>query len=553
MLFYLVLGAWIDGLMLAAGARMTLSALVAPVLGGAIVTTSGELLLTQFRVKLVAGWLSAALVAGTALTCVVMLIPTWVLHLSGAKRLPGVVRHRAGGRDNPAVAAARSANPLARRRHPAALRAAGVLAEPPLDRRPADPRRNRRLAGLDRLFRAWHDHRFVRQPACDRCRGHHAAGHEAGLLSLRHVQLPAALSPLSGLSGLALAAAAALPLGLLLGLCGLYALAAASAGIGPAFLSVWIMACMPDASHFLLHNGFYGFHWLMFTAPGAGYAIGTAAIAHLGAQQWFAERRALPLLLALLLTATLITLRAHMFLLLAPALVAAVILAALPLRWRVGVLACGLLMASVLSILLAGGSARQRGEPARFRGRGLHQFRVQQQWPAGLWRVLAPLGRGTRSPRRRIAAAAGDARPLGDRDLSSVWSVIRREFRPADWIPGLLCLVYLLLIIWAPPASNGDIGEYKHPAFRAALRARRGVDRRVVPPAERSARWLGAWRPMTAAVTGRRSLRHPARLSRRRPREASRGHGLGRRQLRRTGRARHTGGGSLHPRPRARG
>ena len=328
-----------------------------------------------------------------------------------------------------------------------------IAAQPTLDA-------TERLAGLeliDYFFAHWHDHRFVRQPACDRCRGHHAAGHEAGLLSLRHVHAAQpAFEPAVGAIGIgARRRGRRCRWACCSGCADLYALAAASAGIGPAFLSVWIMACMPDASHFLLHNGFYGFHWLMFTAPGAGYAIGTAAIAILGAQQWFAEQRALPLLLTLLLARRRsFSPRPHV-----PAAgagtgrrgdlgcaAAPVARRGIRLRSAHGVRAEHPVVAGVL-----GSEANQLVSVAA----DFISFAFNNNGPPAYGEFLRHFGRGTEV---LVGALLLLPATLGlwaiAMPLVAVWSVIRREFRPADWIPGLLCLVYLLLIIWAPPGEQ---------------------------------------------------------------------------------------------------
>ncbi|BCF98095.1 hypothetical protein PPGU19_026640 [Paraburkholderia sp. PGU19] len=82
--------------------------------------------------------------------------------------------------------------------------------------------------------------------------------------------LPAALLPSTGLPGLGLATAVLLPFGLLIAALGTYAFAAELAGEGAALVAVLAIAILPDASHYGMYNGFYGFHWLLVTAPVPG-------------------------------------------------------------------------------------------------------------------------------------------------------------------------------------------------------------------------------------------------------------------------------------------
>ena len=67
-------------------------------------------------------------------------------------------------------------------------------------------------------------------------------------------------------------------------------------------------------------NGFFGFHWLLFTAPGSGYGLGVAFTALTVMAMWRADRRQASLWLGLIVTAALFEFRAHVFILFAPAL-----------------------------------------------------------------------------------------------------------------------------------------------------------------------------------------------------------------------------------------
>ena len=133
--------------------------------------------------------------------------------------------------------------------------------------------------------------------------------------------IPAALASVADLPGLALATSVMLPLGLLVAGLGSYALGTALADRRAGVVAIAFLLLLPDPSLYGLNNGFLGFHWLLFTAPGSGYGLGAAAIALVFANEWFSSGSRAALMLALALTAAMFQLRAHIFLLFAPALV----------------------------------------------------------------------------------------------------------------------------------------------------------------------------------------------------------------------------------------
>jgi hypothetical protein len=497
--FALAVGALIDALLLMAGAPVHAVGLVAPPVAAGVITTAGEILLLLFGVRRLAAWLPAAFVAGTTLTSIVMLAPTMLLQWSAqsafvawcAVVLLAATALRCRWSEAPAVSW-----------HDAAIAAliavfvgffcrhfAGAL--PTLMRTDILP------TWLDYFAHGTTIASFgsplaihvgdIMLPGAPRVFYHYGP-----------FMLPAALSDVSGLSGLGLATAILLPLGMFVGLCGLFVLAAELAGVGVALMAVWLVACLPDASHYWLGNGFFGFHWMLFTAPGSAFAIGAAAVAYACAVIWFETRRTGPLMLAGLLTLMLVMMRMHMFMLMVPTLLAAVVLALLP-PWRTRVFCGGVGVAAALTVALVAGLL----------GPGLLQFTKPAAYvtfaftngPDIVVAVLRQFGKvgGTLLGGLLLLPAT-----LGIWTLALPAAVLAEaragRLRPADYVPGLMCIVYLLLIFWAPEASNSDVTEYKQRHF-ALLYATVGVWTAVRLLGLLGFGWLlTGWRPGRAAL-----------------------------------------------------
>ena len=72
-------------------------------------------------------------------------------------------------------------------------------------------------------------------------------------------------------------------------------------------------------------NGFFGFHWLLFTAPGSGYGLSAAFTALTLMVIWRSRHRRACLWLGILVTAAAFEFRAQIFLVLAPAMAASLL------------------------------------------------------------------------------------------------------------------------------------------------------------------------------------------------------------------------------------
>ncbi|MDQ0513087.1 hypothetical protein [Ancylobacter amanitiformis] len=128
----------------------------------------------------------------------------------------------------------------------------------------------------------------------------------------------AAIMRLLDLTPLAAQAAMLVPLGVFLGACGAYALAASMGGSAAGLIAIGLLFALPDGAHLGIGNRFFGFQTVMLLEPGSGYAVGGA----LAALACFERGRRIGgwgmWILAAALVAVLFQLRAHVFILFAP-------------------------------------------------------------------------------------------------------------------------------------------------------------------------------------------------------------------------------------------
>jgi hypothetical protein len=277
--------------------------------------------------------------------------------------------------------------------------------------------------------------------------------------------LPAAIMQTTGTPGLTLATANLLPKGLWIGGLGLYVMVTQIAGRRGALASVAVLLVAPVLENALLPFGWFDYPWLLFTAPGSGYSIGlcltAVALLHAG----LSPRHWRILALAALILLSVILVRVHMFMLAAPAFLATALYGLS--RWSRalvlwGTVASALLLAAALAFVpvvheawllfanpltyLADAAKGHAGYQAYFAHASATGF-----WPSavqlglvllgslGVWLFLMPLLASIRFRRPPVTAV--------------------------DWFPIFLVLTYVALILLAPPAANGDLGEYKHRHF----------------------------------------------------------------------------------------
>ncbi len=505
MLFSLIVGATVDVLLWLAGVRTGFVWLLVPVAAAGILTLAGEVLFLSFGISSLRGWLPASFVAGTSVTSVAMIAPTFFLHWtaqntflgwSGLVILAGVwARHRL----------VRNAAMVLTDLGAASLFSIFVVFFS-LHQAVTLPA----LMTKD-ILQVWDDY-FIHgmvvasfgDPRATWAGDIMLSGSPQAFYHYGIFMLPAALQPVTGLCGLGLATAVMLPLGLLVGLFGLYSLAAEWAGVGTALLGLWLVCLLPDASRYWMRNPFYGFHWSVYTSPGAGYAIGLCGVSFGCALGWLRGRQLGALLLSGFLTFLLVMIRAHLFLLMAPALAGTIVLSFLNETWRKRIVMAGCLAAFVLTILLLNGKfgryGSERAQPFTY---------IQWVYTMGPDHYADLFGRSVQHFGQPFSAIVGGIGMLPVTlgfwailfPLAIWWEGRHGRFKVEDYFLPLATVAYLLLIFWAPIAYNGTLDEYKQRSFvllyalvvlwtGLRLIGAVGIDR-----------YVASWRPAVSAMT----------------------------------------------------
>ncbi|KPD15518.1 hypothetical protein ADM96_32670 [Burkholderia sp. ST111] len=283
--------------------------------------------------------------------------------------------------------------------------------------------------------------------------------------------LPSALLSISGLPGLGIATAVLLPMGLLVGWLGLYVLCAELGGRMLGLVSALIVVFLPDPSGYGLRNGFFGFRWLMFTAPGSAYAIGVGAIGLvfiLHGMRGILQKRSWAVGFGLI--ASLILIRAHMFLIEAPAALGAVLIHKLARRAGRRTITAGSLCLVLLLIVSVTTGGREIWT---------HEVSALFRFLDSVFRDMEPtahaaLGQSLVTQYGRLIATPIELLLVLLMSLG-VFSVIfpavcviawrRGSLAPEHLLLGLLVATFVLLVAFAPQAGNGDVSEYKQRHF----------------------------------------------------------------------------------------
>lgn len=466
--FVALIAAFVDGLLLLAGARHSLPAMLSPFVGVLVVTVSGEwlLALAGFEAK---ARLPAAFVTGAAAMMLAMLAISCLLNVTAQTAfvlcalLVALIC---------AVmpSARRAVGPASPADIPATLLLAALIAFFCRDIAGFFP-----LASGQVALPIWTDY-YVHGTVIASF-GDPLAVKQGNIL-LAHVpspfyhygsfMFPAALVPSSGLPGLALALAVLLPLGLLIGALGLYVLLAEMTDRATALFAVLCIACLPDASFYWMQNGFYGFRWLLYTAPGSGYALGVAAMALACLLSGMRTNRQRPQALGLVLLLSVFMIRLHFFALLAPAFAGTWLLS----RWRISPRKKALLVAACMALAFAASIAvlawqptlRSMLQPLQYTDSALgfgpasyaRLFRgIEADMPVAVpLALLVPM----------LLTAALGVFLVGLPLVSAVWAR-SGHWEDVDWLPWLLCASYALLILLAPTSLNTDASELKHRHF----------------------------------------------------------------------------------------
>src|SRR5438445_118933 len=91
--------------------------------------------------------------------------------------------------------------------------------------------------------------------------------------------------------------------------------------------AVAALTLLPDAGDYGLRNALFGFDWHVLTRPNAAYGVGIALVSFALLRRWCEERRPRLLAASIALALGLLVFRAHIFLLAAPCVLVAAVMA----------------------------------------------------------------------------------------------------------------------------------------------------------------------------------------------------------------------------------
>lgn len=275
--------------------------------------------------------------------------------------------------------------------------------------------------------------------------------------------IPAAFQTVSGMTGLALATSLLLPLGLLVAAFGSYAFAVELGGRIGGLFAITVVICLPVYATFI-QSGWFDFYWLLFATPGLGYALGVSAVVCVSTVTYLrhSENRVLWFTIALLFS--LILIRVHVFMLLAPAIVSLIVLH----HWRRHI---RLLLWVVISAIFVGLFALHFFTDLHAHWVAFshpHEYlNFALQWSLFNGQAIKffeyPLLTAVFQLWVILAAVLGGYLVLYP--LSFWLSVRRFGFHALDALPLLLLISFIGLMLFAPTARNGDFTEYKHRHF----------------------------------------------------------------------------------------
>lgn len=281
--------------------------------------------------------------------------------------------------------------------------------------------------------------------------------------------LPVALLPqLAGTSAMDTVALAWIPLGMVVMAAGVVSLGLALGGPGLAACGLLALALVPNPEQWTIANGFFGFAWLLETSPGTTYSLGVACAALAALVHAVRQRRIAPLVLAALLTASCILIRANTFVWLAPTMVLGTIAA---WHWpgprlRLGLVLLGL--AGLVGLLVLMSWQALLGDPRQFI-LGYVTWSHTNSVPTrvdGLLPALTPwIGRVGVGLLGWLLVLLGTLGPWLPAGLVLGWLAWRRGLLTrVDALPFLLLLVAAVVMVLSPNSRNGDISEYRHRA-----------------------------------------------------------------------------------------
>ena len=468
--FYLVISAFILTMLLIGGGKLSIEVALLSLLVCPVLTTAGELTLRVCHLTHIKAWLPMSCVVGFAVISLLMIALTLMVNLSALAAfficaLLVLVLFSLmyfGSKDAPARPAVSWADTVMTLVFAVSI---GLLVRVPV------------MSSVTFLATGvlpiWSDY-LIHGVTISAFGSPFATGTDMEWVGVNRIfyhfapfMLPAAFQAVSGMSGLALSTALLLPLGLLIAAMGSYVLAVELVGGRLVGLLAFAALLGLPASSFLVQSGWFDFHWMLFVVPGSGYAIGVSAAVCVAILADVKKNDGRVLAFGLLLLFSLVLIRVQMFMLLAPAVFALVVMH----RWHLkpklmAVLALGLVVSIMLLLhfstrlyalwlsetstftylngVIGGALVNGRGSPL-----GLVSTTVGLTM---LFQVLLIL-----------VAVLGVYCVLYP--LALFFSVRRFGFRVMDALPLFVLLSFIGLTLFAPAAYTSDITEYKQRHF----------------------------------------------------------------------------------------
>ena len=277
--------------------------------------------------------------------------------------------------------------------------------------------------------------------------------------------IPAAFQMVSDLSGFALSTSLLLPMGLLIAAFGSYAFAVELGGRLGGLLALTAIICLPASSVFI-QSGWFDFYWLLFIAPGSGYAVGVAAIVCASTVAYLKKNDSRVLCFTILLLFSLILIRVHLFAVLAPAILSLILLH----HWRANSqMLVGIIIGVITIVMLTLHFSThlhtlwmEYCNPHRYLDMVLQWSLIYGQpikflqTPFGMTMFIEIL--------LVLIAILGIYLILYP--LLLLLSVRRFGFHPADALPLLLLVSFIAITLFMPDVGmSGDFTEFKHRGF----------------------------------------------------------------------------------------
>jgi hypothetical protein len=270
---------------------------------------------------------------------------------------------------------------------------------------------------------------------------------------------------------LGLATAFLAPYGIFILVCGAYIWGTLLVSRTTGILCALLVLFLPDASAYGFRNGFFGFHWLLVTAPGTGYAVGIVLTTCSLLYMSHVERDRS---LAFLAIATLITVpffRIEIFLLYFPAIMAAIVFEKEAIKhYRRGIIfiVIGLTAISILILLLIP-SAQRRWLDYSHVADFLRVVHLNQD-PTGYSDIAKWVTTHT-APFFAMVMGILFVPVIALGSLILVYPIVsvlcKNLSGPSylDTLPVFLIISFIVMILITPAIPSGDITDFKHRSF----------------------------------------------------------------------------------------